>query len=78
MFGSLNFNKNVDVSFFETVIRLLGGLVSCYDLSGDSMFLEKAQDLADRLLPNFRPTGSGALGGRLCGGVVGGGVGCGV
>ena len=33
--GSLIFDKPVQVSFFETTIRLLGGLVSCYDLSGD-------------------------------------------
>lgn len=42
----------------QTVIRLLGGLLSCYDLSGDDMFLKKATDLADRLLPYFL-SGSG-------------------
>jgi mannosyl-oligosaccharide alpha-1,2-mannosidase len=36
------------VSFFETSIRALGGLLSAYEFSGDRMFLLKAQDLADR------------------------------
>ena len=37
---------------------MLGGLLSAYDLSGDSMFLDKAKDLADRLLPAWNtPTG---------------------
>lgn len=31
--------------------RVVGGLLSAYDLSGDKMFLEKAKDIADRLLP---------------------------
>lgn len=31
--------------------RVVGGLLSAYDLSGDKVFLEKAKDIADRLLP---------------------------
>lgn len=31
--------------------RVVGGLLSAYDLSHDEVFLEKAQDIADRLLP---------------------------
>ncbi|KAB2093859.1 hypothetical protein ES319_A02G121000v1 [Gossypium barbadense] len=31
--------------------RAVGGLLSTYDLSGDNIFLEKARDIADRLLP---------------------------
>jgi IS1 family transposase len=38
-----------DVSVFETTIRSLGGLLSAYDLSGDKVFLEKAEDLGKRL-----------------------------
>ncbi|OIT20214.1 mannosyl-oligosaccharide 1,2-alpha-mannosidase mns1 [Nicotiana attenuata] len=49
--NSLDFNKNYDASVFETTIRVVGGLLSTYDLSGDKLFLEKAQDIADRLLP---------------------------
>ncbi|KAL3632152.1 mannosyl-oligosaccharide alpha-1,2-mannosidase [Castilleja foliolosa] len=48
---SLDFNKNYDASVFETTIRVVGGLLSSYDLSGDTVFLEKAKDIADRLLP---------------------------
>ncbi|KAK2358721.1 mannosyl-oligosaccharide 1,2-alpha-mannosidase MNS1 [Trifolium repens] len=55
---SLNFNKNIEVSVFETTIRVLGGLLSAYDLSGDEVFLEKARDLADKLLPAWNtPSG---------------------
>ncbi|PKA51372.1 Mannosyl-oligosaccharide 1,2-alpha-mannosidase MNS2 [Apostasia shenzhenica] len=49
--NSLDFNKNYEASVFETTIRVVGGLLSAYDLSGDSVFLEKARDIADRLLP---------------------------
>lgn len=38
--------------------RVVGGLLSAYDLSGDKVFLEKAKDIADRLLPAWNtPTG---------------------
>lgn len=47
----LSFDKNYDASVFETTIRVVGGLLSAYDLSGDKVFLEKATDIADRLLP---------------------------
>lgn len=56
--NSLDFNKNYDASVFETTIRVVGGLLSSYDLSGDKVFLEKAKDIADRLLPAWNtPTG---------------------
>ncbi|CAM6085552.1 unnamed protein product [Calypogeia fissa] len=48
---SLDFNKHYSASVFETTIRVLGGLLSSYDLSGKKIFLTKAQELADRLLP---------------------------
>ena len=39
---------------FQITIRVLGGLLSSYHLSrGDSLFLEKAVDLADRILQAF-------------------------
>lgn len=49
--NSLDFNKNYEASVFETTIRVVGGLLSAYDLSGDKVFLGKARDVADRLLP---------------------------
>ncbi|KAA1128600.1 hypothetical protein PGTUg99_010837 [Puccinia graminis f. sp. tritici] len=41
------------ISLFEAVIRYLGGLISAYDLSGDDLMLQRAEDLADWLLPAF-------------------------
>lgn len=40
--SELSFNKNVDVNLFESTIRILGGLLSTYHLTGDSLFLDKA------------------------------------
>ena len=37
------------VSFFETTIRCLGGLIAAYELSDDSIFLEKAKLLGDKV-----------------------------
>ncbi|XP_024197034.1 mannosyl-oligosaccharide 1,2-alpha-mannosidase MNS1 isoform X2 [Rosa chinensis] len=55
---SLNFNKNYEASVFETTIRVIGGLLSAYDLSDDKLFLDKARDIADRLLPAWNtPSG---------------------
>ncbi|KAK8595806.1 hypothetical protein V6N12_064315 [Hibiscus sabdariffa] len=56
--NSLDFNKDYDASVFETTIRVLGGLLSAFDLSGDDIFLQKAKDIADRLLPAWN-TASG-------------------
>merc|ERR1719215_708056 len=50
----LDFKKaNMDVSVFELVIRGVGGLCGAHALSGRRLFLDKARDLADRLLPAF-------------------------
>lgn len=40
-------------SLFETGIRILAGLISAYDLSGDEIFLKKAEDIGDSLIRNF-------------------------
>ncbi|XP_037547667.1 endoplasmic reticulum mannosyl-oligosaccharide 1,2-alpha-mannosidase [Nematolebias whitei] len=50
----LSFNKNVDVNLFETTIRILGGLLSCFHLTKDQLFLDKAKDLGTRLMPAFK------------------------
>ena len=34
-----------DASLFETSIRIIGGLVSAYHLTGDLMFLKKAEEV---------------------------------
>ncbi len=55
---SLSFDKDISVKNFEITIRLLGGLLSAYELDGDKKFLELAEDLGNRLLPAFdSPTG---------------------
>ena len=47
-----------EVSVFEINIRFVGGLLSCFALTGDRMFREKAFLIAERLLPAFdTPTG---------------------
>ncbi|RCH97021.1 hypothetical protein CU097_010436 [Rhizopus azygosporus] len=46
------------VQLFETVIRYVGGLLSAYDLSNDLVFVEKAVELTELLIPAFdSPTG---------------------
>lgn len=49
------FNARIDrtVSFFETTIRVLGGLLSAYALSGDEIFKQRAIEIGDRLMPAF-------------------------
>jgi hypothetical protein len=55
---SLDFDKDQEVKVFEVNIRVLGGLVSMYQLSGDERILARAVDVADRLMPAFAsPTG---------------------
>lgn len=54
----LDFDKDISVKTFEVTIRLLGGLLSGYQLTGDPRLLAKARDLGHRLLPAFNsPTG---------------------
>jgi ER degradation enhancer, mannosidase alpha-like 2 len=54
----LSFDRDIYVKNFEITIRLLGGLLSGYQLTGDNRLLSLAQDLGNRLLPVFNsPTG---------------------
>ena len=54
----LSFDKDIDVKNFEIMIRLLGGLLSGYQLTGDERLLKLAEDLGTRMLPAFdSPTG---------------------
>ncbi|TMW63372.1 hypothetical protein Poli38472_002313 [Pythium oligandrum] len=48
---SVSFEHMGEISVFETIIRNVGGLLSAYDLSKDQLFLTKAVELAQRLLP---------------------------
>ena len=45
----LSFNVNKDVNLFETTIRVLGGLLSTYHLSGDKIFLGKPSKKKNRI-----------------------------
>jgi hypothetical protein len=49
----LSFDKDISVQNFEITIRLLGGLLSNYELTGDKRLLRLAEDLGTRLLPVF-------------------------
>jgi mannosidase alpha-like ER degradation enhancer 2 len=54
----LSFDKDISVKVFEVTIRLLGGLLSGYQMTHDPRLLHLADDLGTRLLPAFNtPTG---------------------
>src|SRR5258705_11836894 len=54
----LSFDGDISVKNFEVTIRLLGGLLSGYQMTGDERLLRLAEDLGTRLLPAFdSPTG---------------------
>jgi hypothetical protein len=56
--SELSFDRDIYVKNFEITIRLLGGLLSSYQLTGDKRLLGLAEDLGNRLLPAFNsPTG---------------------
>jgi glycosyl hydrolase family 47 len=55
---NLSFDRDIEVQNFEITIRLLGGLLTNYQLTGDKRLLNLAEDLGNRLLPVFdSPTG---------------------
>jgi hypothetical protein len=49
----LSFDHDFPVQIFEMTIRLLGGLITAYQMDGDPHFLEMATELADRMMPAF-------------------------
>ena len=56
--ANLSFDKDINVQNFEITIRLLGGLLSAYQMTGDAKLLRLAENLGTRLLPVFNsPTG---------------------
>jgi len=50
---NLSFDKDISVQKFEITIRLLGGLLSGYQMTGDKRLLALGEDLGSRLLPAF-------------------------
>jgi len=56
--GPAAFDRDLSVKTFEITIRVLGGLLSGWQMSGDPRLLRLADDLGTRLLPAFAsPTG---------------------
>jgi Glycosyl hydrolase family 47 len=54
----LSFDQDASVQVFEVTIRLLGGLLTAYQMDDDLCWLQLATDLGTRLLPAFKsPTG---------------------
>ena len=55
---NLRFDHDIEVKNFEITIRVLGGLLSAHQMTGDPRLLDLAKDLGTRLLPVFdSPTG---------------------
>ncbi|KAJ7115339.1 glycoside hydrolase [Mycena epipterygia] len=52
--SSMSFDRDANFNTFETTIRVLGGLLSAFELTdGDQLYLDLATELADRMLPVF-------------------------
>lgn len=51
---NLSFDQDISVQLFEVNIRILGGLLSAYEMTAERKFLALAEDLGRRLLPAFK------------------------
>ena len=49
--SSLDFSHQKRERVFESVIRVMGGLLSAYDLTKDSLYFEKAREFGRKILP---------------------------
>jgi mannosyl-oligosaccharide alpha-1,2-mannosidase len=58
--AKLDFDVDGDVQMFEAVIRMVAGLIAGYYATGERRLLDRARDLADRLLPCFTKSPTGA------------------
>jgi Glycosyl hydrolase family 47 len=58
-------DKNVSVICFETTIRSLGGMLSAYYWSKDSIFLDRALDIGQRIAKSFHGSPTGIPFGRV-------------
>jgi mannosidase alpha-like ER degradation enhancer 2 len=50
----LSFDQDVSVQLFEVNIRILGGLLTAYEMTGEKRFLTLSDDLGRRLMPAFK------------------------
>ncbi|KAF7974892.1 hypothetical protein HWV62_11037 [Athelia sp. TMB] len=58
--NKMSFERDANFNTFETTIRVLGGLLAAYHLTGgDPIYLEKARELGERILPTFDDTAHG-------------------
>jgi len=56
---SLSLSSVPEISFFETCIRALGGLLAAWDLSGEEVLLRRADELGGRMMELAFQTASG-------------------
>ncbi|DBB01907.1 TPA: hypothetical protein ACH3X1_000502 [Trebouxia sp. C0004] len=56
---SLKCNSSRRISLFETNIRVVGGLIGAFELTADHMFLEKAVECVNLMLPVFQTSSNG-------------------
>ncbi|HEV3154189.1 MAG TPA: glycoside hydrolase family 47 protein [Candidatus Baltobacteraceae bacterium] len=56
----LHFDVDAKVQMFEAVIRMVAGLMTGYYATGERFLLDAAHDLADRFMPCFTKSPSGA------------------
>lgn len=49
----INFDKEMKISLFESNIRIVGGFLSAFALTGEGKFVSRAFDLANRYLSSF-------------------------
>ena len=56
---------DTELSLFEVNIRLVGGLLSAFALTGDKLFRERALQVGERLLPAFDGVSAGIPNGRI-------------
>ena len=50
---NVRFDSPKPTSMFETTIRVLGGMLAGYQYTKDPVYLEKAKDVGERMLPAF-------------------------
>ncbi|PRP88409.1 hypothetical protein PROFUN_03323 [Planoprotostelium fungivorum] len=55
--SGLDLQRDLNVSFFETNIRVVGGLLGAYDLTKDKQLLKQAVKVADKMMPAFNNKG---------------------
>ncbi|KAJ1565861.1 hypothetical protein HK096_008419 [Nowakowskiella sp. JEL0078] len=51
--SGLEFKADVNANIFEITIRVMGGLLTSYHFSKEKLFLDKAIELAEKMMPAF-------------------------